>query len=197
MKHSSLEIYVAQLLRTEGGVVPESNHYMALRDAFERGRARGFRAEVQTVNGVEPTLYGLSLTQVRRMWRDYYGLRGVEKMGAECLQRLTYDDWLLALQRTCWLPLCCEKMPFQQLSNEVAERVRLSDDPTAVLHQLMHILEHLRQCFARPFPPLPPSDVITHHITRRLYCQIGSKPVCEEVVRLLEEQSNTLEQPPS
>ena len=60
--------------------------------------------------------------------------------------------------------------------------IRRTDDPVAVLHRLMDILEDLRLFFAKDFDPLPHSDVINNHITRRLYCQISSKPLCEEVV---------------
>lgn len=248
MKTSKFELYVAQLLREEGGRAPENLNYSTLRHVFDSCKDRGFRPEGRVAMGfakaedgtiakpesstlvqaesstlakaedgtiakaesstlarpstgiehqpatdtllqpavvTEPTLYGLSLTQARRLWRDYYGICGVEKMGAEWLRRMTYDDWLIGLQRACWLPLCCEKMPFQRLSNAVADAVRFYDDAPTVLHQLLDILEQQRQLFCRPFAPLPPSDVINNNITRRLYCQIRSTEVCAEVVRVL------------
>ena len=213
MKTQSFDIYLAQLLLMEGVRVPEPIHYTALREVFDSCREQGFREEAITVHthlltdqsreamassseaaeegslsavcGLEPSLFGLSLTAARRLWRDYYGIRGVEKMGGDCLRRMSFDDWRLALLRQCWLPLCCEKMPFQQLSNVVADCIRFYDDAPVVLSQLLDILEHLRQFFARPFDPLPPSTVITNNITRRLNCQISSKPLCAEVVQIL------------
>lgn len=185
MKISKIEQYIAQLLRIEGGIAPASTHYADLRDAFVQGGDSGFRAEAPTANGLEPTLFGLSLTDARRLWRDYYGIKGVEKMGADCLRRMSYEDWQMAVQRAWWLPLNCDKMPYQNLSNMVADSVRFYGDASVVLHQLLDFLEQNRRFFGRNYEPLPETDVINQLITRRLYCQIRSTEVCNYLIRQL------------
>ena len=185
MKLSNIEEYVAQLFRLEGGIAPESYNYGDLREAFECGGDRGFRAEAATIHGVEPTLFGLTLTDARRLWRDYYGIKGVDKMGADNLRRMSYDDWLIAMQRTCWFPLNCDKMPLQHLSNMVADSIRFYGDARVVLSQLLDFLEENRRFFAKTFEPLPAAEVINNQITRRLYCQVRSTEVCNYLIRQL------------
>lgn len=185
MKLSKIELFVAQLLLLEGGQAPESEEYNVLRMTYGRLRNNGYTPASMTVDGLQPALYSLPLTAARSLWRDYYGTKGVDKMDGTHLRIMSYPDWLMALQRACWLPLCCDKMPYQQLSNVVADCVLFYADARVVLRQLLDILEQNRLLFRRPFDPLPPTEVITQQVTRRLYCQIRSTEVCNSVVRQL------------
>ena len=185
MKLSKIEDYVAQLLLMEGGLAPANAEYMELLTVFEQQREHAFHEAELTANGTEPTLFGLSLSDARCLWRDYYGARDVEKMDATCLRRMTFTDWLLALQRRCWFPLNCDKLPYQHLSNMVADSIRFYADAPLVLSQLLDFLEENRRFFAKTFEPLPPAEVINNQITRRLYCQVRSPAVCNQLVRQL------------